>query len=271
MIDPRVIKVGIEFQGRLKVYSDLDIKVSGVKFANPLQNECTVEISNVEKETRNFILTETSPFNSVRTPKRIVVEAGRLNTGASQVFIGDVVSSSVSQPPDIKLTLKALTSDAKKGDIVARSGGDKISLRALSEIVASDIGANLEFQATDKTLENYSFTGGALKQVNELGKAGLVDVFVDDNTLIVKDMNAPLSGVTRVLNKDTGLIGIPELTEHGVKARFLWDNQTRIGGAMSIESEINPTLNGDYAIYKLSYELANRSEPFYYIAEGKRL
>lgn len=269
-LDPRVVKVGIEIGGSLKTYEDLNIVVSGTKYANANQNECEVQISNLDKATRDFILTETSPFNKNRKPKKLIVDAGRVSYGTSRIFVGDITSSNVTQPPDITINLKALTGNYAKGDIIARNQPAQMSLKKISEQVARDLGVNLDFQATDKNIANYSFTGGALKQIDKLGEAGMVNAYLDDTILIVKDYNVPLTGKMRILNLDTGMIGIPEITEQGIKVKFLLDNQTTIGSAIQITSKIYPAVNGTYVIYKLGFEIATRDTPFYWIAEAKR-
>lgn len=271
MLDERIVRVGIEIGGQIKIYEGLDIHASGTKYGSASQNECTVTIANIDKDTRDYILAETSPFNMNRVPKRLIVWAGRQSYGVSQLFVGDITHSGVSQPPDIAITLKALTCNFDKGNIVSRAGGEMMSLQAIASIAASDLGLTLEFQATNKNISNYSYTGSSVKQVWNLQQAGLVDAFIDDNRLVVKDRGKGLSGVTRVLNKDSGMIGIPEANEHGIKVVFLCDNQTQVGGMLSVESEMNPALNGSYIIYKLAFDIANRAEPFYYIAEGVRV
>jgi len=270
-LDPRIVRVGIEVNGRVKYYEGLDIRAQGMKFANPNQNECEVRIDNMDKATRDYILTETSPFNLNRTPKRLIIEAGRQSYGTTIIFTGDITASDVSQPPDIGVTLKALTGNFKKGDVISRSKGSQCSLKTICQGVAGDIGATLDFQAKDKNISNYSYTGGALKQLNSLQDSGDYDVYLNNNVLVVKDRNVPLNNRLRILNLDTGMIGIPELTEQGLKVTFLLDNQTEIGGALEVTSQIFPSINGKYAIYKLGFDIASRDVPFYYIAECKRI
>jgi len=139
-----------------------------------------------------------------------------------------------------------------------------------AEAVADDLGLSLTFEAEDKRIANYNFSGGALKQVDKLGETGRVDAYVDDSTLVVKRAGAPLSNQIRVLNIDTGLIGIPEITERGIKVKFLLDNVTVLGGALRVKSVIYPAVNGDYTIYKLGFDIATRDTPFYWIAEAQR-
>lgn len=84
-------------------------KASGTKYANATQNECSETISNLRRETRDFLLTETSPFNQNRTPKRLVVEVGRISTGLFKVYTGDIISAQPSSPPDVDIVLKSKT------------------------------------------------------------------------------------------------------------------------------------------------------------------
>lgn len=269
-IDPRIVRVGIEVDGELKVYENLAIVATGMKYANANQNEIELTIFNLDKVTRDYILTQTSPFNQNKTPKRLILEVGRESYGAFKLFQGDITSSVITQPPDIGLKVKALTANFAKGNIIARNQPAQVDLSVASQQVAKDLGVSLDFQATNKKVSNYSFTGGALKQVDKLGEMGAVDAYIDDGVLVVKDYNVPLTGRLRRLNLDSGMIGIPEFTEQGIKVQFLIDNQTAIGSGLEITSVINPAVNGTYIIYKLGFEVASRDTPFYYTAEALR-
>lgn len=270
-LDPRIVRVGIEVRGVIKYYTDLQIQASGTKYANATENECEVKITNLSKDTRDYILTETSPFIKSKDPKRLILEAGRVSTGTSVVFIGDIISAVPSQPPDIQLTIKAATGSTQKGDIVTRSKAESTPLSKLAKDIAGDLGLKLQFQAQDKNISNYSFAGGNLKQVDELGRTGGVNAFVDDGTLVVKDYEVALNGKSQLLNLETGMIGVPEISEHGVKVKYLYNNESAIGGALVVQSKINPAANGTYVIYKLNFDLSNRDTPFYLMAEAKRL
>lgn len=274
-IDPRIVRVSVEIDGKFQVFEHrglvgFDISARGKKTANPLQNTCDVTITNLNRDTRNYLLTETSPFNRNRRPKRLIVEAGRESFGTSRLFYGEITSSSPSQPPDIGLTLKAQTGTFAKGKVMSRTGAARQSLKALAGLIAGDLGVALNFQATDRQIANYAFSGAALRQVDALAAAGGVDVYVDDQTLVVKNRATPLTGRVRKLSQDSGMVGIPEVTEHGVRVVFLLDATTVVGGALEIKSVLNPAVNGQYSIYGLDFDVASRSEPFYWIADARR-
>lgn len=270
-LDPRLLRVGIEVDGHMKWYDQgFDITVSGTKYANAIQNECEVKIANLLKTTHDYLLTETSPLNKNRTPKRMVVEAGRVSTGRSTVYEGDITSVTGTQPPDIQVCIKCKTADFQKGNIISRSKAGKTQLSTIAQGVAADLGLKLDFQAKEKQISNYSHSGAALKQVDKLGSTGAVNAYINNGTLVVKDFNIPLKSRTRVLNLDTGMIGIPEFTEQGIKVKMLYDNQTDLGYGLDIKSIMNPAANGVYSVYKLGFELASRDTPFYLIAEAVR-
>lgn len=271
MLDPRLLRIGVEIGGRLKQYEGLDIKVSGTKFANANQNECEVKIANLDEATRDYLLTESSPFNKNTQRKILTVEAGRISTGYSLVFTGDITNVSGGQPPDITLTIKAKTADYAKGEIIATSQPGVAPLRNIAAQVAQNLGLALDFQATPKQIANYSFTGSAAKQVEQLGVMGRVNAYIDDNTLVVKDFNVPLAGPTRIVNIDNGMIGIPEFTEQGIKLKMLFDNQTTLGSGLIVRSRMNPAADGAYTVYKLGFELTSRDTAFYLIPECTRV
>jgi len=269
-LDPRLLRVSIEIHGQLKQYTDIAMTASGTKFAGATQNECEVKLTNLDKVTRDYLLTETSPFNKIRTRKRLLVEAGRVSTGYSLVFSGDITNATGGQPPDITITLKAAAGDFAKGQIIARSLPGTTPLRAVAGQVAKDLGLSLNFQAESKHVSNWTHTGSALGQVAKLGQLGRVNAYVDDKQLIVKPFNVALKNQVRELNLDTGMIGIPEFTETGIKVRMLFDNRTVLGGGLRITSKLNPAADGTYTIAKLAFELSNRDTPFYFIAEAVR-
>src|SRR5699024_1869903 len=74
MIDQRIIKVGIEVNGKLHEYESsrgFRISGSGSKSANATQNSFEATITGLNRETRDYLITETSPFNESEKPKRL--------------------------------------------------------------------------------------------------------------------------------------------------------------------------------------------------------
>jgi hypothetical protein len=270
-IDNRIIEVSIEIDGKTHTYTGLNIVASGMKYANGNQNECEVKISNLDKPTRDFLMTATTPFNLKKTPKTVTIKAGRVSYGTTKIFSGEVVASSISQPPDITITLKCLTKNFQQGNIISTNQSATASVKQIATNASNLLGTVLNYQALDKNVSNYSYNGPTLKQVDKLNELGSFNAYIDDDVLVVKDFNKPLSNKVKVLSLETGMIGVPQFTEEGIQVTYLLDNVTVLGGMLRIQSRIYPACNGDYCIYKLGFEIATRETPFYYTAEAKRL
>ena len=269
-LDPRLVELTITVNGIAKSYQDLAINARGVKYANPLQNECEVTIFNLDKDTQDYILSQTSPYNQNKTPKTVTLQAGRQSYGLSKIYVGNIVTANPSQPPDIGVKLKCLTGNFLKGQIISLTQPGVQSITTLCKQLATSLGVASNIQITDKNVSNPSYTGAALQQINHVSALGGINLYLDNDILVAKNYNQPLSGLVRVLNADSGMIGIPEMTERGLKVKFLLDNTTVLGGGLQIQSQEYPAINGNYIIYKLGFEIANRDTPFYWVAEALR-
>jgi hypothetical protein len=271
-IDPRILRVGVTINDELRIFENLAIIAQGSKFASATQNETVIKIANLDKETRDFLATEGTPFNRIRQSKRqkVFIEAGRESTGSARVFLGDITLVTIAQPPDIWTTIKAVTSQYQKGDIISTNEGALSTLSTISKKTADTLGLSHQFEASDKQISNYGYTGSATKQVDKIAELGDIDVYVDDDKLVVKNKNAPIKGDVRIISANTGMIGMPEFTDFGVKVRFLFDIHSKVGQKIEIKSDFYPAANGVYNIFKLNFDLSNRDTPFYYVAETIR-
>ena len=263
MLDDRVLQVGVEVNGQLRVYSDGEITAKINRSADGKQNKCIVTIANLAPDVRNFLLTECSPWAPNRKPKVLTVIAGRPSTGIQRIYTGEISSTSVSDKPDVRLTLEALTSDGLKFNFIAWKSPPTMQLSELAKKVAQDYGLKLRFEATDKTIANYAYNGSAARQVNHLALMGDVDAFVDNDYLVVKNIGEANKGQARIINKHTGMVGQPLPDDKGIKVRAMFDPTMNVGDAVQVESEINPAANGQYTVYNIAISLANRSADWY--------
>lgn len=271
-LDPRIIKVSFEVSGKVKTYSSpFYIQATGTKFANSLQNEANIIIANLDRSTQDYILTETTPYNRNNTIKSITVEAGRVSYGTSIIYTGNIIYSSLSQPPDVGITLKCLTGNFLKTQVVGVNQSGQASTQQIAASISNLTGLVLRYEATTKNVANYNFSGSGINQIALLNSIGGINAYQDDGVLVVKDAGVPLKNSLKIVSAKTGMIGIPEFTEQGIKVKFLLDNRVVIGGLIRIESNLYPAANGEYIIYKLSFEICTRDTPFYYIAEAQRI
>lgn len=270
MLDERLMRVSFEVGGVTRSYEGLYMTAQGQKFGSPNQGECVVSIANLDREVRDQLITESSPFNRNPIEKTIVVEAGRRSTGLSVVYIGNIYRSTLSQPPDQIVQIRCLTGNFQKGNIVTASLAGNSLLSEISQRAAEMVGAQLQFEATDRPISNFTHNGSALAMLDKIETLGDLDVYLDDRNLVVKNRAVPLTDQVRVIGPDD-IIGIPETMEHGVRVSFFYDNQTRLGGMLDLTSRQYPDVTGLYTIYKLGFDVANRDTPFYYTVEAVRI
>lgn len=271
MIDDRILRVGIELDGVMNYYEKVKIKASGSKTNNSTQNSFNISISNLSRKTIDYITTNNNILNRTLKNKRITVEAGRVSTGVSLIFTGDIRMINVTQPPNITVNVKTYTGDALKGVLISTSTGAMASLSSICQTIATSLNKKLTFQANDKTISNYTFTGASLEQIRRIENLGNLDVTIDNDTMIVKNENVPLDGRVFLINSGTGMIGLPTTNERGISVKTLFNNNITVGSTIRVTSEINIALNGDYVVYEIKYDLANRDTPFYTTFEGTRL
>lgn len=270
--DPRILKVGITINGELRVYEGLAITAKGSKFASATQNETVVRIANLNRDTRNFLSTEGSPYNRIqqRIRQKIFIEAGRKSYGSTRLYVGDIMLVELSQPPDIWTTIRAITSQFKKGNTIQTNEGALSSFKTIAQKAATTLGLDFQFEATDKQIANYGYAGSATKQIDKIAQLADADVYIDDETLVVKDKGVPLSGAIRLISQPTGMIGKPSFTDFGIKVKYFFDIHSKVGQQIKTISKFNPATDGQYHIFKLNFDLSNRDKPFYYEAECLR-
>lgn len=268
-IDQRLLRVTLRDENRVREFSGIAIAAEGYKYAGIGGGRCTISLTNLTREAVNQIATETSPYNQFRNPLSVTLEAGRESFGYTLVFLGDTYRSSVGQPPDTSIDIRCITGFSRSGTILSIDSVENRTLSNLSQDISNRLGLTLDFQANDKILRNFSFSGALSDLPEELESVGGIDVFEDGGRLIVRNKNEAVTGRGPVLTS-SDIIGIPEQTEQGAKVTFFFTPTAQVGGPIRIESTRYPYLNGDYQILKLSFQLTNRDTAFYYTADCGR-
>lgn len=272
-IDQRIVIVTLTADGVATTYEGLAISAKGIKTSETVMAQCEVTILNLSGEDRERILKETNPFFAKGKRISITVEAGRESYGTTILYTGRVFRSNATPKPNLGVVLRCIQGFDNKAKIVSRSATEITDLSSIARWVAEDNDYTLSFEITDKKIARYSFTGSsqaALTQLQALA-GNTVNVYVDNNTLYIKDSEKPANGLpVRILDKTSGLL-TAEGTEYGVKVKMLFDAVTRIGGQIDLTSEINPSLSGSYVVRKLPFHVTSRDQPFYYVAECNRI
>lgn len=266
--DDRIIQVGLEIDGQQTVFQGpMDIRAIGQKMASPTAGMCQVKISNMTAQSRNYLLTKSSPVpveGRARTPVNLTLDVGRKSYGTFRLFEGAVWASGATQPPDIGVMFESLTNNLQQGIINAQSFGKVASLKTIAQAVANQNGLALNFMATDKQVGNYAFTGAVNKQVAKIQQAGNYNAFVDNGTLVVLDVNQTKNEDPIIISASTGMVGVPLANESGLALRTMVNNQIELCSKVQVVSEKNPGADGIYKVWQIGYDIATRTNSFYY-------
>lgn len=246
------------------------IYATGSKYVDVTQNECSLQIGNLSRQLRNTLATNLTPFDYNQPRKSVEVWAGRVSTGMFLRYSGDICTAVPSQPPDIVMNIRSRTMQFFKNDLVAQSYAATAPLSQIAADIAKQMGLNLQFEASDRNIGNYAYTGSTAGQITKLQQLGAIDAYVDDTTLVCKDKGVALANVSHVLSEDSGMVGQVELTEYGVRVKCMLSPGVKLGSTLSLTSVQNPSLNGDYTIYRTGFEIATRDVPFYDVIEATR-
>lgn len=290
--DNRLISVGIQLIGAngqpegaaLSYDQSLYILATGTQFTDGNIGECALRIDNIDKKTRDYLVQKTSPWAILpaqRLYANITLDVGRKSSGTFRLFEGQASAANPSQPPDIGLTFTALTMSALLGNIGTLSAGPNVDFKSLCQQIAAQFpnpttgmpGIPLNYQVTKTyTVSNYSFNGALINQVHKLNTLAPVNATVSNNVLVVVDAGQPLDEAPVMVSSATGMIGVPEVNELGVKVKVLIGATPQIKplSKIKIQSSLNPAANGTWVVYKLGFEVASRDTPFYWICDCRQ-
>jgi hypothetical protein len=279
--DNRLVSVTLTLLSGTVTFQSLAIFARGRMFANAQAGQCEMALYNMTKDQRNQVLTQASPMNLGKVnspngqfvPVNMTLNVGRESYGTFTLFQGNVIACNVTQPPDIGVVLRGMTANYLASVLAGLNQSSVTLLSTIVKGVAASLDLPYEFTATDRQIDNYSFNGGTLNQVRKLNLIGGVLAYIDpkSNTLIVHDSDAARPGGTILVSANTGMVGIPQVTEVGVIVKVMLAPSYQLGGKIEVVSEINPAANGTYFIYKINFDVANRDAAFWFTLECRNL
>lgn len=281
-INSRIVTVGIQVENDpvggvgppspdFMLFEGLDIRAQGQKFAGAQSDLCTIQISNLTREQRKWLLTVATPLNTFqqtgRRPVLVTLSVGRENVfPAFTLFQGYCWASSVTMPPDIGVTLTSTTNNFKASALQPQNLGALVDFETITKQIATLYGLKPNFTAKPKMVANFNYTGGLQLALNKLAKVSDARVQCNNTTLSVYDVGSTVGGAQPfTLNTSTGMVSIPEATESGVKVMSLIRPEIQIGGPITIQSQVNPAVsNFPLYISTLNFHVTNRDDPFWY-------
>lgn len=280
-MDKRICYVQIQTPSGDKEIHNISLHGKITRKMSETGSSAEISIANLAREDVEYLTTYTSPYVDQSKKKRINIFAGYESTGVAQIFSGDIYSALPEGKPDTWLNIKAKTEFFNQQNIITMTQNN-ITAKNLAQNVSSELKTEFVWRSKlQKTIDNFNFAGAKAKLINRLNKIGGIRAFIDNNTLYVVDIDeeppkeetqnssTKESGTIKLINKDSGMIGIPQPDEFGVKVKILLDPAVNLGDWFKLESEMLPIVNGFYQVYEMSYDFATREPQYYIELKGK--
>lgn len=268
----RVMRVEFSTPMGVKRLDGIDVNFSATKFMSGVMNEAFIDIYNLARSDIEYLTTYTSEFIAKNENKRIRVFAGYKETNLSLIYDGTIVNAIPTSPPDICLKCKALTNYFDNKKTISMNLTGNINLSNVCQYAAQNMKLALDFSvSSDKKLAGFSFTGNVGDMIKEIEEAGSYDVWFDSEALHIADKGKGNEKLpAKLVNENTGMIGIPKVDAVGCEVTILLDNSVEIGQKILLESIAIPSASGTYVIYEIKYDLNLRGNNYYMILKARR-
>lgn len=255
----------ITANGQAKRLDGIDIQFQVEKHLGAVMNEANITIYNLTREDIEYLTTFTSQWIAYQQRKRIRIFAGYEDTSVGLIFDGDIVEALPSMPPDIALRCKARSGAYNNSTMISKSITEPIAVKDLLQQAGSWTGLTInDHTTTDKKVNGFYYTGSVTQLIGQLNDIPDIIAYEDDGTLWVVDKKDTNTGMQmRVINKDSGMIDIPQPNALGINVKMLLDPAIKLGQQIKVESSLIPACNGIYTIYELKHSGHLRGNEFY--------
>lgn len=262
----RVIAQFTTDNSTIKEIEGLNVTFNIKKYAHGSGGEADISIANLAMPDINFLTTSMSPFYARDQRKKIAIYAGYDND-VNKIFEGCVCSAQPNKRGgDIWLDIKANKNIFNACTMSSKTViADKkpMKIKELCSKVAEWAKLALDWKSkSTKTVDAFSFTGSISDAIRKINDLNIVYAFEDEDFLRAIDKN-PMGNLVREFSEDSGMIGIPRLTQLGVDIRALMDSNIKIGERVGLKSSLIPSANGQYWVFAITYVGGLRDTEFY--------
>ena len=275
MDNTRVCYVEIETNDngtkQMKSLEGMAIKGKVSRKEGTIAADAAISIANLTQSDIEYLTTYTTPYVKPKVRKLINIYAGYSQSGWGRIFTGDITEAISSGMPDTWLNIKAQSLYYSQRTPISY-GVTNTTTKKIAESIAGNLGLEFDWAASgDKNIGVFNFAGSKAGLIKEFNKLDDVTMFEDNGKLKVVDKIAspPDKNQIPLITKDSGLIGLPEPDEYGVKFKCLLNPSLVPGQWVRLESVKLSGLNGYYRIYTVNFDFESRGQSFYCDIEAK--
>lgn len=235
----------------------------------------SIDVYNLNREDTQFLTTSTAFWLN---RQRLVQLYAGYDDDVRMIMAGMIEEAPPNGYPDMALHIK-LIADAKWQSTVINLKKADLKIVDLIDYVSSvtDYPVNMpqwlrsSNEWLNKKLDNYSYTGtpiGLLEDIQNMigGYNPNNDAFVlgvQNGEINVGSPKKTESDNVLLVNKNTGMVGLPMPTFNGINVKVLLNPDIRVNDKIKLESERVPMCNGYYYVLGIRHEGELRSSQFY--------
>ncbi|MEC5289371.1 MULTISPECIES: phage protein [unclassified Aurantimonas] len=245
----------------------IQINFSVTKGLSSSANTALIDIWNLAEGTRNAMGKE---FDGIVLEAGYIPPSGGSNVGI--IFAGNLRDVEHKRDGDNIIT----TVQCGDGDAAIRRATINKTYPAGTKVgtIVDDIGAELEKEGISRgevkglddlppTKRPYSMCGSCTRELDRIGRSYGLHTSIQNETFEVIPVDGFLGGLT-LLTPDTGLIGVPTITDAGCKVDCMMAPDIRPGRRVRIESQ-TLEMNSEGGVYRVgscTYTGNNRNGEF---------
>ena len=264
-------EAGIDFD-----VSDLRCRFKVEKAVKATGNNAQIMLFNVSEDG----------VASVQVGDSVVLEAGYKNGNYGMIYAGEVVQAYMEYSDDVDSAMVIMCQDADKfltkSIVVKTVGAGASQTDIINDIISENEGLSggaISPALNEKLLPRGKILfGKSADYVEQIAKSNNSQFYIENGTLNIAAATEYASNMAVELSPTTGLIGVPEQTEQGVKGRCLITPSMRLNTLIHIDvRNVNALANakgkasetkkmnadGIYKVIKLTYEGDTRDTDWY--------
>lgn len=244
---------------------------SGISFEITIEESSAITQNEASLTIYGMTLEQISKLSRLNytplyIPRNVVTIAAGYDGILKNIFSGEIMATTADTvTPDKAFHCYARTGlydSVKRAEHYNKQG--LVPVNTIFKDLAAQLGLNYipNPKLKDISIEHPILVGSTIQQMRELADNLRVSLkFSSNNNVYVYKKSDALDIPIVSINKDSGLLGNPELTQIGVRFRCRFDANLVWGAPFELTSNV-PKTSGKYKVWSLKYLLANMHDAF---------
>ena len=254
---------GLNIGFRVRIVSDMGVPA-----------EANIDIYNLNRDDLQFLTTSAANWMAKKT--LIQLYAG-YDDDVELIFGGQIMTAPPEGYPDLVLHIKCLSGlEWMTTNINVQKANIKLIdlIDYTSSVTGFPVNIPAKMRRTNETLnkkiDEFSYTGSVYNLLDKIqsmlggfsigGKSVFLSAY-NDNTFVWNPETT--DGQTLYISKESGMVGVPEITDIGANVKMLLNTKVRTGSRIYLHSDRVPDASGEYIITQIIHEGEVRGTAWY--------